>query len=383
MSLAPRRMVPWKSITAAALVILLASGVLISPAADHRDGPIFANTVAGVSDNDINDLYLFQSPVDAANTVMVMTWSPFTGALLPTTFDQRVFFDLRVDNNGDAQEDLIFRVTFGAPDANGIQQVTLRGLPAVQFPNGGILAKGLTGQNLPIAGGGMFRAAVFDDPFFFDAPAVGNFLRDGNLAANPVPRATPKNFFKDANILGFVIEIPTATLLSAPNNPLLGAFLRTELDGVVIDRAGRPAINTALVPPVPRNDPTRGDRRNAFNAGLPQNDRRDFRDDMLFVLSNTNPNSIYKRTAADAAALADFLLPDLLTYDTSKPAAYPNGRSLRDDVIDISLNLLSNGGITSDGVPDDNTTITDGQQGSVAAFPYLGPPNNPPGFPNP
>ena len=104
---------------------------------------------------------------------------------------------------------------------------------------------------------------------------------------------------------------------------------------------------------------------------------------MIFVLSNENPNSLYQRTPEDAAALADFLLPDLLTYDTSKPAGYPNGRTLRDDVIDISLNLLTSGGITGDGVSDDNTTITDGQQGSTAAFPYLGPPNDPPGFPNP
>src|SRR5437016_1949094 len=250
MRLARKRLALWQWITAAALVVLLAGGIHLALAADHRDGPIFAATVAGVSDNDINDLYLFPSPVDPANTVLVMTWSPFTGALLPTTFDQRVFFDIRIDNDGDAKEDLILRVSFGAPDANGIQQVTLRGLPAVNFPNDGILAKGQTGQNLPIAGGGMFRASVFDDPFFFDSAAVGNFLKDGNFAVNPVPRATPKNFFKDANVLGFVIEIPTATLISSPSNPVIGVFLRDELNGVAIDRAARPAINTALIPPV-------------------------------------------------------------------------------------------------------------------------------------
>src|SRR5207244_11638391 len=132
----------------------------------------------------------------------------------------------------------------------------------------------------------MFRASVFDDPFFFDAAAVSGLLKEGNLTANPVPRENPTNFFKDANVLAFVIEIPTATLLSAPDKPIIGAYVRDELDGMPIDRAGRPAINTALIPPVPRNDLTRGDRRSAFNASRPRQDRRRFRDDMIFVLSN-------------------------------------------------------------------------------------------------
>src|SRR5438309_463444 len=85
---------------------------------------------------------------------------------------------------------------------------------------------------------------------------------------------------------------------------------------------GRPGINTALIPPVPRTDLSRGDRRNAFNAGVPSDDVRDFFDDMVAVL--TNPNGPYQRTAADATGLASFLLPDILTYDSSAAARRPN-----------------------------------------------------------
>jgi hypothetical protein len=250
-----------------------------------------------------------------------------------------------------------------------------------------VLAKGNVNTNLPIAGGGQFRAGVFDDPFFFDAAAVGAFLRNG---ASPVPRAVdPRNFFRNANTLAFVVEIPTATLLSSPDNPNIGVYVRDEVKGIAIDRTGQPAINTGLIPPVPRVDLSRGDRRNAFNDGLPENDQRDFGDDAIFVLSNENPSSLYQRDPAVAEALIDFLLPDLLKYDTSAPAAYPNGRALRDDVIDTTLQLLTGAAGLTDGVSDDNgDIITDGTQrpdGSTrpAAFPYLGLPNVPAGLPNP
>jgi len=150
----------------------------------------------------------------------------------------------------------------------------------------------------------------------------------------------------------------------------------TEVGGVQVDRMGRPGINTALIPPVPRTDSSRGDRRNAFNAGVPGDDVRDFFDDMAAVL--TNPNGPYRRSQADANALANFLLPDILTYDSSASEGFPNGRRLRDGVIDIELGLLTNGRVTSMNVFDDNgTRITDGTMGTTAAFPYLAPPNDP------
>ena len=39
--------------------------------------------------------------------------------------------------------------------------------------------------------------------------------------------------------------------------------LEDEVNGVQLDRMARPAINATLIPPVPRNDLSRGERRNA------------------------------------------------------------------------------------------------------------------------
>jgi hypothetical protein len=363
-----------------------------APAADHRDGPIFINTAAN-GQQDINDVYIFNSPATPSNTVIAMTVQPFPGLLTPATFATSQYYDIKVDNTGDAVEDITFRLTVSAPNAaTGVQTVTLRGLPSAKFPPTGILAQGPTGQTLPIRGGGMFMASTFDDPFFFDAQAFSDLVsgkRTPGDPNHPYPRPAPgpgvtdpaRNFFFNANTLGFIIEMPTTRLLSSPTNTKIGVFGRIERNGVQVDRMGRPAINTALIPPIPRN--SGNERRNAFNAGLPVNDRRDFRNDMMGIMLN-----VYKLPQATASGLADFLLPDILTFDASKPfnpaGGFPNGRQFRDPVIHIELGLLTQNAITTDNVNDDNgTLITDGTHGTVAKFPYFGPPNNPQGGPNP
>jgi hypothetical protein len=200
--------------------VLAAAAVAAVPqfdttAADHRDGPIFVNTAQN-GRADCNDIYIFQAPGNPANTVMIFNVSPFPGGGggTPATFDQTVIFDIKLDNTGDAIEDLTFRATFGAPDSNGSQAVTLRGLPSTRFPPTGILASGRTGQNLTVRGGGMFRAAVQDDPFFFDATAFGVFAADG-AGGFPRPVGQAANFFgPDGNTLSIILEIPTSRILS-------------------------------------------------------------------------------------------------------------------------------------------------------------------------
>ena len=376
------------------LACLAGSAALLAPAADHRDGPILINTAANGT-RDVNDVYVFRSPTNANNTVFVFTFQPFPGNLTPATIDPNTVFDVKIDTTGDAVEDVTFRVTFGAPDAKGAQPALLRGLPSSKFPPTGILARGNTGQNIPVTGGGMFRAAIQDDPFFFDAGSVsGGFadlVQDG-AGTFPRPVGQAKNFFgPNVNTMAVVLELPSARI--APNNSLVGVWATTTTAaGTQVDRMGRPAINTALIPPVPRNVQPANERRNAFNAGHPRNDRRDFAGNMKTVLQ-----TFYGRTAADATAVTNLLLPDMLVFQVGNPNGFGrfvtsgtgqggvfagtvlgNGRRLRDDVIDIELNVLTNGAITTDNVPDDNgTRITDGNMGTTAAFPYIGPANLP------
>ncbi|MBI3287326.1 MAG: DUF4331 family protein, partial [Chloroflexi bacterium] len=128
----------------------------------------------------------------------------------------------------------------------------------------------------------------------------------------------------------------------------IGVWARTYLNDHQIDRMGRPAINTVFIPSA---------MKDAFNAGMPKHDRRDFRDEVVATLvALGNPEGI-------ANALADFLLPDILTIDTSAAAGFPNGRHPPDDVIDIELGLISGGAITTDCVGSDSAF--------TPTFPYL------------
>src|SRR5438034_10413527 len=140
------------------LALALAFGLVALPAraADHLDGPMAKHD----GRLDITDVYAFQSPSNPANTVLIMNVDPVAGVLSPTTFHPDASYDLKIDTNGDAKEDFTYKVTFSAVDGSGGQDVTLRRVP----PGGGgaVLARGRTGANIPVRGGGWLRTGVFD-----------------------------------------------------------------------------------------------------------------------------------------------------------------------------------------------------------------------------
>src|SRR5262249_30816425 len=82
-------------------ILLLASLMLLAPAADHRDGPIFVNTAMN-GRRDLNDIYIFTSPLDPNSVVIAVTISPFPGVLTPVTFDTSLYFDINVHNTFNA-----------------------------------------------------------------------------------------------------------------------------------------------------------------------------------------------------------------------------------------------------------------------------------------
>jgi hypothetical protein len=150
------------------------------------------------------------------------------------------------------------------------------------------------------------------------------------------------------NVTAIALELPRSVF--GANN--IGVWARTFLDGQQIDRNGRPVINTVFVP---------GPMKDAFNQANPVDDLRLFRDTFITSAMALGNN------AARAAFLADFLLPDILTLDTSNPGGFPNGRRLEDDVVDTALNLVSNGAITTDCAASTSTFRN--------TFPYWAGPN--------
>jgi virginiamycin B lyase len=371
----------------------------------------------------VQDLWVFRSPANANNTVFVLTTNAFAGNSVPATFDPNKTYAFNMDSSGDAVQDIRYLFKFAAPDANPSGQ--LGGAPgqdyvAVRIDNTGDLlaARGRTNLNQPILGGGTVRAGVFDDPFFFDLAAFNTRLTTG--AGFPRPPGQAHNFFgPNVNVLGVVMEVPSVRLPTPANNPnkIIGVWGTEDVRGVQIDRVAKPFMIQGLIPPVPRSaGAPQSEQRLAFLVGAPSNDVAAFTAGMIAVL--TDPTGFYKRSMTDANFLADALLPDMLFFQIGNPGGFGtlvggagspglfgtgpfaggqvlgNGRQFRDDVIDILLNLLTNGAIPGDNVGDDNgLKVTDGSVDPVSlktraiAFPYIAlanlPLNGPGTGPNP
>lgn len=142
-----------------------------------------------------------------------------------------------------------------------------------------------------------------------------------------------------------------------------------------IDRMGIPAILTVFIPPNPfEPSPPAPMLEDVFNLGVPANDQRDFRGEIVNTLEilfslNNEAGDDPTDDPAQIQGLADALLPDVLNVQLLRSTGFAalNGRNLEDDVIDIALGLITEGACTSDLVENDSIFLTE--------FPYFGVPN--------
>jgi hypothetical protein len=357
---------------AAAVVLTLGAAPFLANAADHLDAPSLGSLSAGSlqGDRDINDVYVFDGS-NAGKTVIAMTVSPAAGLLGPRTFGTNVRYTVNVDRTGDNVADVKYVARFGAagsgPDHK--QTVSLK-------RNGSLIARGATGNTVPINTGGKLFAGVRSDPFFFDLLGFRGSLGLGPNT-NTLCDADPTDFFRTLNTLAIIVEVPDAAL-----GRHIGVWATTEqwIDGawVARDQMGRPAINTVF-------NHTAADKEQ-FNRTPPSQqatvDGGKFVTnvkDTLLALSALDSEGAY--ADGQAAALASVLIPDVLTYDTATHAVGPlNGRRLTDDVIDVELNITTGGdplGLFADrdgtgGVPSDCVGPHADYQ---STWPYLGIPH--------
>ncbi|MFN3193192.1 MAG: DUF4331 family protein [Aureliella sp.] len=307
------------------LTILAATLSHSAYAADHLDSP----SVQSDGSTDINDLYAFQSPSKPSNVVFIMTVNPLAGVQNGTAFNSRAVYEFSIDLNGDAAPDAAYRFYFARP-RRGQQRfivVDVNGRP------GGVAS---TGRMNRLRGGGWVTAGVFDDPFFFD---LAGFQNGFNF--------TGTDFFAGANVSAIVLEVPRSSFPTSQ----ISVNARTIVRGRQVDRMGRPAINTVLIP---------SGKKDLFNRSLAARDAQNFSADVKATLVGLGNSS------ERAATLTGILLPDVLTFDTSSSSGFLNGRRLPDDVIDAELNLLTEGAVTGDGVPMNDVPF-------LSTFPYLAP----------
>ncbi len=336
------------------LTVAAVAGVAVY-GADHRDSP----TVEGSPAGDIADVYAFQNPNDSGRIALVMTVNGLTAPAdaMSQTFDPNVLYEFKIDTDADAVADIAYRTKFSAPMDGGAQSYTVyraEGPAADGFVGDGtVVAQGQTTAphptmpNAPVIAEGQGGLRVFagprNDPFFFDLVA----FRDAFNFRDP-----GIDTFAGSNVSAIVIEVTKADL-TGDGAGVIGVWSTTSVGGSQLDRFGRPAINTALIPTA---------MKQAFNQTKPSQDVATFSDEVIASIVGLG------RSQADAQMLTGVLLPDILVIDTGKPLAFLNGRGLADDVIDAELQLLTGSPTISDNVDVDDRPTS-------AQFPYLASPS--------
>ncbi|AIE85381.1 DUF4331 family protein [Fimbriimonas ginsengisoli] len=221
-----------KKYIALGMVALLAPLMLIGKvrASDHADTP----DIAANPGTDITDVYMFPSPTNADNIVLVMNVHPLIGSGEGTTvgFDPNVLYQFKIDNNGDGVEDKVIQAKFTG--AGAAQTVSISGP----------VRPSMTGkdsvQETPLAVHGTLNApfspksgmTVFaggrEDPFFFDLEQFLNIFPDRATPLTGTPVADPntpkqsswrapgvaKDFLSTGkyNVLSIVVELPKRSL---------------------------------------------------------------------------------------------------------------------------------------------------------------------------
>ena len=319
----------------------------------HYSGPDFGFP-HGDARLDFTDLYAFPKPGDAGKSILIMNVHPALGVNPPgptsaIAFSPEAIYELKIDTNGDNVADIAYRLRFKSSQG-GAQTATLRRVEGAQAAgtgdDGKIIVEGApvaTGKETRVTDAGDHRLFVGwrSDPFFFDVNGALNNLQ-----------FTGDDFFATADVCSIVLEVPNSAL----STKKMSVWART-LDGasgkwVQADRGARPNQTPFLA----------GEQNAAYLAAEPADDAR-FIPVFAHALEHTGGYA-----PAEATRVASTLLPDVLHYDPTRSASYPdNGRALADDVVDFFLPLLSNGKVTQDKVGPHKDLL--------AEFPYVGPPH--------
>jgi Domain of unknown function (DUF4331) len=332
------------------------------------------DTPTGREDPRLNlaDFYLFAGSTPATTT-MVMTVNPAANAGTAAPFRDEAVYAFRFDTDGDRREDVSFKVRFGEvihiPSHTSVLthvQVfdVYRADHAPDGLDGDVVASGHTNEVVSGERGLRVFAGVVNDPFAGDAAGLEAFkaaFAQGDY--KPGAFANRVNFFHDRSVAAIAIEVPNQLI---SNTTRVHAWATVSLYGHApeqqVARWGVPLLTHIYL--------GGDDLRERFNRTRPSDDNS------LFISSITSTVSAYTAMAGTtddpeaygrrvAALFGTLTLP----YDLGTVASFDytgfNGRSLRDNVMDNMLSLLTNSPLGT-GIGPDPARFT-------PTFPYLQP----------
>src|ERR1700722_10275169 len=319
------------------------------------------------------DFYLFNGP--SGKTVMAMTVNPDVGLSAPDTLHPEGLYAFRFDLNGDAREEVTFKLRFGEPrhgdgsEHTHIQPYVVRkatGDDALRGEAGESLVEGETGS---VATNSGLRAYVGIAPELFAANAgfrtfMTAFYKDQRYDGDALLHQPDP--FARRNITAIVLEVPSELIGKGKINAWATISLFGHAPEVQVSRWGLPIVTHLFL-----NDPGNQEVKETFNKSVPSDDIAlfsgyiaDFTQKMTtYAGSVMNPEEYGKQ-------MVSRLCPITLPYELGTAAAFDlagfNGRPLGDDVQDVMLTLASNRPLQGGVAPDRNRIRSE--------FPYFGEP---------
>ncbi len=117
----------------------------------HLDSPIARQDVR----LDITDLYVFKG--ETGTVFVINVCHSIAGPIPVPGYHPEGMYEFKVDQNGDAVEELTYRLTFDERDADGKQRYVVRSIRGADAVNpdapGTVLAHGTTGETVTTPSG--------------------------------------------------------------------------------------------------------------------------------------------------------------------------------------------------------------------------------------
>ncbi len=233
------------TLTAALAVPLLV--IRNARGSDHADTP----AIAANPGFDITDVHIFPSPSNANNVVLSLCVHPLlTTAEAPTaTFDPTCLYQFKIDNTGDAVEDLVLQASFTGTGANQVAHIGFGKPPVVGIVSSMLPADPITGRintTFTTSNGIKVFTGPREDPFFFDLEQFFTILPDRETPLNHIyvnnpdtpqaasfrPPGQAVDFLSSNhfNVLAIVAEMPKS-MLTGSGSSKIGVWCTTSVLG--------------------------------------------------------------------------------------------------------------------------------------------------------
>ncbi|MFE4174131.1 DUF4331 family protein [Streptomyces sp. NPDC056909] len=324
---------------------------------------------------DITDLFVFRGE---QGTVFITDHSHSLGGEdIPRGFHPEGRYEIKIDANGDAIEDLTYRFTFAERDQAGEQNYELRRLtgPEARDPaaEGTVIARGRTGETVELPRGGRVWAGKAGDPFWIEPDvlaAVGHAFQDGTTVDlsgwNP---AQARNLFAGHTVYSVVLEVADEEL-----GPVAGRDHRIgvwALDSLATDAGGWRPVNRAGLPMIhPLFTQFNEDLGNHLNGNPPSEDLQIYSKSLIeSVASVVRAYGTSEEPHTYGQTVVEAILPNILPYTVGTSACFGfagwNGRTLTDNAPDVMFSFAANTPITL-GITKESVTAKPSR-----TFPYV------------